>query len=427
MKKTLKQLKEERQVALDEMTALINVAEAEDRNLTDEEQVSFDATEKNVNDLGNRIERLERSLELAKANPVNFATQDVKESDKDLRKFSFGAAAKAAYTGVVEGIVKEMDQEARNEAPNAMYRGIAVPSSVLQSRALITTSAAAGTEVASFVDQLQANSVLAQAGANFYTGLSADRKFPIVGSCTASFVAENGYTSGTTEAAESGALTSKTLQPKKIISLASMSAELMEQNPAVEAAMQRNLASAVMAQFEANLLAAADQTSTTGSNGPTSIFKDVLDGATGTTGTTAMAIADVLNCEANVLANDVNPAASRLAYIFNASGLGAAKGLASNNYVDGYMDNFQKTINTYPFQVSSNLGRAADGTAGAGDYVFFGDMSDIHLGQFGGMSILFDPYTTASRGIGRLVITNLLDGLVARPDKAFSFFVDTNS
>ena len=51
MNKTLKQLREERQVSLDEMTALINVAEAEDRNLTDDEQKSFDATEKNVNDL----------------------------------------------------------------------------------------------------------------------------------------------------------------------------------------------------------------------------------------------------------------------------------------------------------------------------------------------------------------------------------------
>ena len=93
----------------------------------------------------------------------------------------------------------------------------------------------------------------------------------------------------------------------------------------------------------------------------------------------------------------------------------------------GVTDNVDSALGMYAGAAASNLGRAADGTAGAGDYVFFGDMSDIHLGQFGGMSILFDPYTTASRGIGRLVITNLLDGLVARPDKAFSFFVDTNS
>ena len=87
MNKTLKQLREERQVSLDEMTALINVAEAEDRNLTDDEQKSFDATEKNVNDLASRIDRLERSLELAKNNPVSFKTQDVAKTDKDLKRF----------------------------------------------------------------------------------------------------------------------------------------------------------------------------------------------------------------------------------------------------------------------------------------------------------------------------------------------------
>lgn len=422
MKKTLKQLREERQVSLDEMTALINVAEAEDRNLTEEEQVSFDATEKNVNDLANRIERLERSLELAKNNPVSFDVQNVNETDKDLRKFTFGAAAKAAYTGVVEGLVKELDTEARMQAPNQMYRGVAIPSSVLQSRALIGTGNAHGTEVASFIDQLQANSVLVQAGANFYSGLSADRKFPIVGSVTASFVSESGYTSGTTEAAESGALTAKTLEPKKIISLASMSAELLEQNPAVEAALQRNLAIAVMAQFEANLLAAADQTSTTGSNGPTSIMADA-----NAYGTSAIDAAAIFGVEAKVLENNVNAASAKFAYLFNGNGLGTAKGVAGSDYVAGFMDNFAKSINNTPYFVSSNVGRQADGSAAATgkDMLLYGDMSDIHLGQFGGMSILFDPYTTGSRGIGRLIISNLLDGFAGRPSVTLQSIIES--
>jgi HK97 family phage major capsid protein len=163
--KTLKQLREERQVSLDEMTALINVAEAEDRNLTEDEQSTFDATEKNVNDLASRIDRLERSLELAKNNPVSFGTQDIAKTDKDLKRFSFGAVAKAAYTGVLDGIVKEMDAEARLEAPGQLYRGVAVPSIALQTRDALGEQA--GIEVGSFVDQLEANSVLAQAGANF--------------------------------------------------------------------------------------------------------------------------------------------------------------------------------------------------------------------------------------------------------------------
>tara|TARA_R100001163_G_scaffold29015_2_gene23150 strand:+ start:472 stop:1743 length:1272 start_codon:yes stop_codon:yes gene_type:complete len=420
--KTLKQLREERQVSLDEMTALINVAEAEDRNLTDDEQTAFDATEKNVNDLASRIDRLERSLELAKNNkPVSFSTQDVAKEDKDLKKFTFGAAARAAYTGKMDGIVKELDAEARMQAPNQMYRGVAIPSSVLHTRAVNTAANAKGVEVASFIDQLQANSVLASAGANFYTGLQADRKFPIVGSCTASFVDETGYTSGTTEAAESGAITAKTLSPKKMISLASMSAELLEQNAAVEAALQRNLAIAVMAQFEKNLLAAVDQTSTEGSNGPASIM--ALANAYSTSAIDAPTIFGV---EAKVLENNINAAAAKFAYIFNGNGLGTAKGVAGADYVAGFMDNFAKSINNTPYFVTSNVGSQASGSAAAAgkDMLLYGDMSDIHIGQFGGMSILFDPYTTASRGIGRLVITNLMDGLAARPGSTLQSVIE---
>ena len=421
MKKTIKQLREERQSSIDEMQALITLSEGEDRNLTDEEQKDFDTSTEKVENLDQRIDRLERSLNLVNNAPVSHSIQDIKETDKDLRNYSFGAAAKAAYTGVCEGIIKEMDTEARMQAPNQMYRGIAIPSSVLQSRSLITTANAAGTEVASFIDQLQSNSVLVSAGANFYTGLSADRKFPIVGSVSASFVGEDGYTSGTTEAAESGALTAKTLQPKKIISLASMSAELLEQNAAVEAALQKNLAVAVMAQFERNLLAAADQTSTEGSNGPTSIMKDATAYSTG-----AIDAATIFGVESAVLENNVNAAAARFAYIFNGNGLGTAKGIGGANYVAGFMDNFQKSINNTPYHVTSNVGRQADGSAAAAgkDMMLFGDMSDIHLGQFGGMGILYDPYSTASRGIGRIIITNLLDGLAARPDKTLQSVIE---
>ena len=416
MNKTLKQLREERQVSLDEMTALINVAEAEDRNLTEDEQTAFDATEKNVNDLASRIDRLERSLELAKNNPVSFKTQDVAKTDKDLKRFSFGAVAKAAYTGVVDGIVKEMDAEARNEAPGQMFRGVAVPAIALQTRDALGEQA--GVEVASFIDQLQSNSVLVQAGANFYSGLTADRKFPIVSSVSASFVGEN--LDGATTVAESGSFSTVTLEPNKLISVVGMSAELMAQNPGVEAALQRNMAQAITAQWEANLLAAANQTA----GGPASIFAEGTEYASGTDD---IAIADILGVETAVLANNINPNAARLAYVFNASCLGAAKALAGADYVAGFMDNFQKTINTIPYYVSSNVGRAANGTAGTGDYMLFGDFSDIHLGQFGGLSVLFDPYTNASKGLGRLVVTTLVDGKAARPTSTLQTFTDTNS
>lgn len=413
MNKTLKQLREERQVSLDEMTALINVAEAEDRNLTDDEQTAFDATEKNVNELASRIDRLERSLELAKNNtPVSFKTQDVAKTDKDLKRFSFGAVAKAAYTGVVDGIIKEMDAEARMEAPGQMFRGVAVPAIALQTRAALGEQA--GVEVASFVDQLEANSVLAQAGANFYTGLTADRKFPIISSVTSSFIGEN--LNGATDVAESGSFSTMVLEPSKLISVVGMSAELMQQNPGVESALQRNMAQAITAQWEKNLLADADAAS-----GPASIFalaNSVVDA------TDALTIAQMITCETNVLENNINPASARLAYLFNGSALGVIKGLADTNYVAGFMDNFQKTFNTYKYHISSNVGNVASGSA---DQVLFGDFSDVHLGQFGGMSVLFDPYTNASKGLGRLVVTTLVDGKAARPGTTLQRCTDSNS
>ena len=412
MNKTLKQLREERQVSLDEMTALINVAEAEDRNLTDDEQTAFDATEKNVNDLASRIDRLERSLELAKNNPVSFKTQDVAKTDKDLKRFSFGAVAKAAYTGQLDGIIKEMDTEARMEAPGQMFRGVAVPAIALQTRAALGEQA--GVEVASFVDQLEANSVLASAGANFYSGLTADRKFPIISSVTASFIGEN--LDGATDVSESGSFSTVSLTPQKLISVVGMSAELMQQNPGVESALQRNMAQAITAQWEKNLLADADAAS-----GPASIFalaNSVVDA------TDALTIAQMITCETNVLENNINPASARLAYLFNGSALGVIKGLADTNYVAGFMDNFQKTFNTYKYHISSNVGNVASGSA---DQVLFGDFSDVHLGQFGGMSVLFDPYTNASKGLGRLVVTTLVDGKAARPGTTLQRCTDSNS
>ena len=412
MNKTLKQLREERQVSLDEMTALINVAEAEDRNLTEDEQSTFDATEKNVNDLASRIDRLERSLELAKNNPVSFGTQDIAKTDKDLKRFSFGAVAKAAYTGVLDGIIKEMDAEARMEAPGQLFRGVAVPAIALQTRDALGEQA--GIEVGSFVDQLEANSVLAQAGANFYSGLTADRKFPIVSSISASFIGEN--LDGSTEVAESGSFSDVSLTPNKLISVVGMSAELMQQNPGVEAALQRNMAQAITAQWEKNLLADANAAS-----GPASIFNEataVVDS------TDALTIAQMITCETNVLENNINPASARLAYLFNGSALGVIKGLAGAEYVTGFMDNFQKTFNTYKYYISSNVGNVSSGAA---DQVLFGDFSDVHLGQFGGLSVLFDPYTNAAKGLGRLVVTTLVDGKAARPTQTLMRCTDSNS
>jgi hypothetical protein len=332
------------------------------------------------------------------------ATKAVKEvtenTPKEVREYSFQDAMKAAYSGKLEGLVKEMDSEARNEAryTGQMYKGIAIPSSVLEARA-ITTSNVNEVETMSFTDQLQANLVLASAGANYYSGVK-NMKFPVISGITTSFVGETG---GSVSAA--GSASSLTLSPQKCISIVEISAEAMTQNAGVEAAIRRNMAASVAAQLEKNLLGAADNSD----GGPQSIFADAADG-----GATLDAAA-LLAMESTVLGNNVPLLGGRFAYLCNSDALAVIKGLAQVSSVSPIYDNRDKTINSYFSFVSSNVGNKTSNF----DNVLFGDFSRVHIAQFGGLDVLFDPYTSAASGVGRMIATSLVDGNAVDNGTAF--------
>lgn len=400
MKKTLKQLKDERQAALSVMQNLIENAESEDRNLNLDEQATFDENEKTADDMTQRVSRLERSMQLSKTPvvPVTFETQNVGKTDKDLKRFSFTAAATAAYNGQMDGLVRELHQEARNENKSRLFRGVGIPSIVLESRADLPAAASEvrPTDVGSFIDQLQANSILVQAGANFYSGISADRKFPIVADIDSGYLAEN----NTGQLAD-GALTNITLSPKKLISVVSMSAEMMTQNASAEAALQRNMARSISATWEKALLGNADI-----ANAPESIYltADAVNPAVGTEVDTA----DLINMESMILTRNYNPASGRFSYLFNPAVIAQLKSEAGLDYTNGaFIDWANKQINGYNYYVSSNVGTAQTQAA------MFGDMSDVHLATFGGLDIISDRYTDAHKGISRLIVVSLNDGKAA--------------
>jgi HK97 family phage major capsid protein len=407
VKKTVKQLNDAKQEALSAMQNLIENAEAEDRNLTVDEQAAWNEAEKTANDMSQRAERLERSMQLSKTPvaPVTFETQSVAKTDKDLKRFSFTAAASAAYNGQMDGIVREMHEEARNENKSRLFRGVGVPSICLEHRAAETLPAASGnvkpTDVGSFIDQLQANMVLVQAGCNFYSGISADRKFPIITDIDSGYLAE---TNDGQDAA--GKIDAVTLSPKKLISVVSMSAEMMTQNASAEAALQRNMARSISATWEAAMLdGVADIT-----NAPASIFKGadaVSPAAAGDLGTT-----ELIDMEAQILKLNYNPAAGRFAYLFNPATLAQLKAELGTDYTNGAFADFAaRTINGYPYYVSSNVGNSA--SSAPAQAALFGDFSDVHLATFGGLDIISDRYTDAHKGLSRLVVVSLNDGVAA--------------
>jgi len=400
--KTSKLYKEERAEVIEKMEGL--VASAEGRDLSSDEQSNFDSLNEKVEELNKMAVRAESFEKLQATKAVKEVTEN---TPSEVRDYSFQDAMNQAATGRLEGLVKEMDQEARNEAryTGQSFKGIAIPSSIL-TRAAVATAAGNATEVMAWTDQLEANLVLASAGANFYAGVD-NMKFPVFSAINSGFVAETG---GSAPAAN-GTATSVTLSPKKLISIVNVSAEAIAQNASIEAALRRNMAQSVAATLEAALLGTSDV-----SNAPASIFADAAAGSTD-----AFSAASAIALESAILDAGVQLEGARMAYLVDTNAYTAAKSAAQVSNVSPLYDNRDKTINGYFSFVSSNVGNGGGATK---DHALFGDFSKVHIAQFGGLDVIYDIYTNAGTGEPRYILTSLVDGDAVQNDTAFASLIE---
>ena len=400
-------LKEERSDIISQLEAIKDVATTENRDLSSDENNEVDGLITEVDNLDAKIERAEK-LETIKRNSAVVSGVVSTNVPKEVEDYSFQSAMRAAYTGNVEGLVKEMDQEARSNARNTgqTFKGLAIPSTIL-TRAAVGTAAVNATETMSFTDQLEANLVMASAGANFYSGIE-NMKFPVISGVNSYFQPEAGGTAG----AANGTASAITLSPKKLISVVNVSNEALTQNVSLEAALRRNMAQSIAAHLEKALLGETDI-----SNGPTSIFLDAAAGSVAAfSSTTALAL------EASVLDAGVQLEGARMAYLMNSSAYQAIKQEAMVSSVSPAYDMREKLVNSYFSLFSSNVGLHG-GTAGK-DAVLFGDFSKVHIAQFGGLDVLYDPYTNGATGEPRMIVTSLVDGDAVQNGAAFANLIE---
>lgn len=384
-------LKEERSDIISQLENIKDVATTEERDLTSDENNQVDGLLTEIDNLDAKIERAEK-LETIKRNAAVVSGVTSTKVEKEVRDYSFQDALAQAANGRIEGLVKEMDQEARNESryTGQSYKGIAIPSSVL-TRAAVATSAGNATEVMAWTDQLEANLVLASAGANFYSGVN-NMKFPVFSSINSGFVAETG---GTAPDAN-GTATSLTLSPKKCISIVNVSAEAVMQNTSIEAALRRNMAQSVASTMESAFLANDDV-----DDAPTSLFLDATSSAT-----SVISVANVEKMETDTLAANVSLEGARMAYIINPAAYADVKSLAQIASVKALYDTTDKRLNGYFSFITSNLNSGGDAAKTA---ALFGDFSKVHIAQFGGLDVVYDIYTNAGIGQPRYVLTSLVD------------------
>ena len=212
--------------------------------------------------------------------------------------------------------------------------------------------------------------------------------------------------------APTGTASAITLSPKKLISVVNVSNEALTQNVSLEAALRRNMAQSIAAHLEKALLGETDIT-----NGPASIFLDAAAGsAAAFSSTTALAL------EASVLDAGVQLEGARMAYLMNSSAYQAIKQAAMVSSVSPAYDMREKLVNSYFSLFSSNVGLHG-GTAGK-DAVLFGDFSKVHIAQFGGLDVLYDPYTNGATGEPRMIVTSLVDGDAVQNGAAFANLIE---
>ena len=391
------ELKQERAGFITEANTMLELCKNETRNFTTEEQVSYDEKMSKIDELKKSIEMIERQEKL-NAEIASKVVAPVSNEPKEVRDFSFFKAINDFTNGKLDGVEREMHEEAVNEARSAgrSIDGLGIPSFMLETRDNVTQglSAIAPTNVLGFADAMREASVFNRVGANILTGLSANTTIPVTGSSTVAWAAENGA------AGDGGAEFGKVeLNPKRLASYVNISKQLLLQNgAAAEQAIVRDLGRATAQYMDATLFATAN--SATGV--PHSLGQMATSAITESAfSPLASIMLDFVTAEAKLA--EVGGLEGNLAYVASPALMAQLKQSAQVAAVNAGMQG--ALINGYPAYFTNGCTKSAGVSA---DF-FFGDFSKLYMGMFGGLDIMVDPYTEAVNGQTKLVLNQYMD------------------
>lgn len=390
------ELKQERAGFITEANEMLDLCKNETRNFTTEEQVSYDEKMSKIDELKKSIEMIERQEKL-NAEIASKVVAPVSNEPKEVRNFSFFKAVNDFTNGKLDGVEREMHEEAVNEARSAgrSINGLGIPSFMLESRADVTQagSAIAPTNVLGFADAMREASVFDKVGANILTGLSANTTIPVAGASSVEWEGE------VDAAADGGAQFGKVeLTPTRLASYVNISKQLLLQNgAAAEQAIIRDLGRATAQKMDAAIFSTGGVTGAPDSLGElaTSTFTESAFS------NLASIMLDFVSAEQTLA--EAGGLEGNLAYVASPNLMAQLKQSAQVAAVNAGMQG--ALVNGYPTYFTNGCTKVA-GTSG--DF-FFGDFSKLYMGMFGGLDIMVDPYSVAVNGQTRLVLNQYMD------------------
>ena len=406
----LNEMKSLRSKNYEEHVSLMENAESEGRELTNEEEARCDYLEGEVTRLDGKLKRRKAHEDMI-ARQANFAGSsfsETKEMDKINRSFSLSRAVEAVSHGRgLEGAEAEWAQEARSEmqARGLQMTGqIGIPEAALFRTGTAdnfqTTGMGSGyvpTEVGGVIEALRAPTLTEQLGATTINGATGNLKFPRV--------SKKAIGTEATEVAASSASTMELddldLTPKRVASFSKFSKQLILQGGmAVDQMIARELVAGVNDTIDK------------------AAFVEAL--GTPDANTAAVTAADFFAMESAVLAAGGDLASCKWA--MSPSAWSASRSLAAVAAVDAFWD--QQRFDGFTAMGTPNL---LDSATDEGQVIFGDWQKGLVLAFFGGIDLLVDPYTAAGTAQVSLHLNKFYDVGVRQAGAFSSKSAITNS
>ena len=404
---TLANIREQRTAKVAEARQLIDVATAENRQLTADEAARFDAIKAEITGL-DAAEQRQSFLDTAERRATGSIVTGTGDTLAGLEsRVSLLSVLRAGMEGrALTGAEAEVHAELERRHGKAKHGGILVPLSALERRAPNTTATApelVGTDhrADQYIGPLRDSILVQRLGVRTLSGLVGNVSIPKAGAgLTAGWVAEGSALNESDMDFES-----VTLTPRHVGGITEMSRQLIQQSaPAIEGLVRDDLSFAVAAAIDAAIIAG------TGANGqPLGIL-----GRTGSNGevqsdslTDIIGWSDILDIEQMLAAVNVTPTGW---YTSPAVLTDLRKILRAPSAGSDFI------------ATASSIGDlpAAASNAAPANTAILGDWSQVLLGQWGAVELLVNPYAEVPYRRGGVLVRAFSTIDVAfRHEKAF--------
>lgn len=434
--KTAKDLKEERGLIEQQMRSIIELAEKETRNITDDEATKFDDLEQQKKDLDTQISRAEKIEKFKRDSLPNSGTTvnggEKRELDKISKRYSIAELVQNQINNRgFAGVYKEMDDEATKEARTAGVKlaGYGLPSKLVEfvgsqraeKRALEVAVPENGgnmveTTKRDFIPILRPRLKTIQMGAQVLTGLQGNIDIQ-----TQDAAASAAWAGEKTTAQESQMEIGKfTMSPKRLAAWTEQTRQFFLQSYiAIEPLVRGDLEAAIQIALDAAMLNGSGT-----DNQPTGLLNWTGIGSVAAGPNGAVPTRDMLIDLESAIATQ-NADAGMLKFLTTPGIRGKLRktktDTGSGIFVWGEQSN---TLLGYEGHVSTQVpSDLAKGSTSEGNAIIFGDWSKLRAGNWGGIDIVVNPYTKLKQAMVEVVVNSYWDVAVMQP-KAFAVIKD---